>query len=119
MIYATRLIIMFILTQTTITFSDFPSMNNTTQMFTMAFIGQLFLNRVYTNLQYLCDHYDEYRIRLKMPEADTSDSNEGLMALKIIVVGKVVEHFDQVTHSVSPIRIEFIVKTAIGGSPKI
>ena len=36
------------------------------------------------NFQYLCDHFDEYGISLKTPEADTSDSNEeGLMALHV------------------------------------
>jgi len=36
---------------------------------------------VYINFQYLCDHFEEYRISPKTPEADTSDSNEeGLMA---------------------------------------
>ena len=39
---------------------------------------------VHLNFQYLCDHLDEYGISVKMPEADTSDSNEeGLMALNV------------------------------------
>ena len=67
---------------------------------------------VYINFQYLCDHFDEYGISLKTPEADTSDSNEeGLIALKIKVVEKVVEHFEEDTHSVSPIRIDGVVGT--------
>lgn len=67
---------------------------------------------VYINFKYLCDHFDEYGISLTKPEADTSDSkDEGLMALKIKVVEKVVEHFDKETHSVSPIRIDGVVGT--------
>jgi len=39
---------------------------------------------VHRNFQYLCDHFDKYAISLKVPEADTSDSNEeGLMALSV------------------------------------
>ena len=68
--------------------------------------------KVHINFQYLCDHFDEYRISLKQAEADTSNSEEeGLMALKIKVVEKVVEHFDQETHLVSPIQIDGVVGT--------
>ena len=39
---------------------------------------------ILVNFQYLCNHFDEYGISQKMPEADTSDSNEeGLMALNV------------------------------------
>ena len=39
---------------------------------------------VHINFQYLCDHFDEYGISPKAPEADTSGSNEeGLMALSV------------------------------------
>ena len=57
------------------------------------------------NFQYLCNHFDEYGISLKMPEEDASNRNaEGLMALKIKVVAKVVEHFDMDLSSISPIN---------------
>ena len=62
------------------------------------------------NFQHLCNHFDEYGISLKMPEEDASNRNaEGLMALKIKVVAKVVEHFDMDLSSISPIRVDRVI----------
>ena len=45
-----------------------------------------------------------------MPEEDASNRNaEGLMALKIKVVAKVVEHFDMDLSSISPIRVDRVI----------
>ena len=52
------------------------------------------------NCAYPYDYFDEYGISLKIPEADTYDSNdERLMVIMMEVVKKTVQHFEKDLHS--------------------
>lgn len=51
-----------------------------------------------TNNRY--DYFDEYGVSLKIPVADTSDSNEErLVTIVMEVVKKIVQHFEKDLHS--------------------
>lgn len=54
------------------------------------------------NCAYRYDYFDEYGISSKIPEADTSDSNEErLMFIMMEVVKKIVQHVEKDLHSES------------------